>query len=101
MHVGLVLPGFVATEGFPAEELRASALHALDRVYPRQGGRGRWWTRARAGVPSATCRGPTRWPRLCGPLLPVAFRRAMSGSGAAVLTTKTGADAADREAGGA
>ncbi len=26
MHVGLVLPGFVATEGFPAEELRAKAL---------------------------------------------------------------------------
>jgi short-subunit dehydrogenase len=25
VHVGLVLPGFVATEGFPAQELRASA----------------------------------------------------------------------------
>ena len=26
VHVGLVLPGFVATEGFPAEELRANPL---------------------------------------------------------------------------
>jgi short-subunit dehydrogenase len=26
VHVGLVLPGFVATEGFPADELRASPL---------------------------------------------------------------------------
>jgi short-subunit dehydrogenase len=26
VHVGLVLPGFIATEGFPATELRASAL---------------------------------------------------------------------------
>lgn len=26
VHVGLVLPGFIATEGFPAEELRAKAL---------------------------------------------------------------------------
>jgi short-subunit dehydrogenase len=25
VHVGLVLPGFIATEGFPAEELRAKA----------------------------------------------------------------------------
>src|SRR5205807_9463031 len=26
VHVGLVLPGFIATEGFPQEELRAKAL---------------------------------------------------------------------------
>ena len=26
VHVGLVLPGFIATEGFPAEELNAKAL---------------------------------------------------------------------------
>ena len=30
VHVGLVLPGFVATEGFPAAELKAKAAHALD-----------------------------------------------------------------------
>ena len=34
-------------------------------------------------------------------LLPALYRRVMSGGGAAVMTTQTGADAADREAGGA
>ena len=100
VHVGLVLPGFVATEGFPADELRAKAytrwiVSTPDRV-------------AEAVVDAGPRRRAERYvPRpyvlaaMVRTLLPGVFRRVMSGSGAAVLTTKTGADAADREAGGA
>ena len=63
MHVGCVLPGFVATEGFPQRELVARSLtrwlvSSPDKVADAIG------TAGRAGRPSATCRAPTRcWPR--------------------------------------
>ena len=40
VHVGMVLPGFVATEGFPATELRAESADPLDRLQARDGRRG-------------------------------------------------------------
>ena len=43
-------PGFIATEGFPARELKAQAADALDRVDARPRGRGRSWTRAPAAA---------------------------------------------------
>ncbi len=91
VHVGLVLPGYIATEGFPAEELRARALTrwivsdpeaaaeaifdagpggAAERYVPRP-----YWLSAAARV---------LLPRLV---------RAVTGTGAAAaLTTATKAD---------
>lgn len=96
VHVGLVLPGFISTEGFPQAELTA-----------------RPWTRWAVSTPEQAAeairqagigRHPERYvPRPYGlaaaarVLMPGALRRAMGGSSAAVMTTTTRADAADRE----
>ena len=40
VHVGLVLPGFIATEGFPQSELDGKAADALDRLDARSRRRG-------------------------------------------------------------
>ncbi|MTD45553.1 SDR family NAD(P)-dependent oxidoreductase [Conexibacter sp. W3-3-2] len=97
VHVGLVLPGFVATEGFPAEELVAN---------PRT----RWLVstpeRAAEAIRSAGLgRRPERYvPRAYGivaglrAVTPWLVRRATAGGAASVLTTRTGADAADAAA---
>jgi uncharacterized protein len=91
VHVGLVLPGFVATEGFPATELREKALT-------------RWVVSKPAKVAEAIYE--------CGPggkaeryvprpyalaaysrlLLPRLTRRVLSGDSAASLTTSTAGD---------
>ena len=39
VHVGLVLPGFVATEGFPQQQLVGQLEDALDRLDPGEGRR--------------------------------------------------------------
>ena len=88
MHVGLVLPGFVATEGFPAVELRARLatrwlvsepeLVAQAIVDAGPGGR------AERYVP--------RWYWIFAALrilAPRVVRRAVAGGG---LTTATGAE---------
>jgi short-subunit dehydrogenase len=92
VHVGLVLPGFVATEGFPARELRERALTRWVVSKPERvaeaivdAGPGR---RAERYVPRAY--GLSAAVRV---LAPAVFRRVMSGGGASVLTTRTGADA--------
>jgi short-subunit dehydrogenase len=88
VHVGLVLPGFVATEGFPATELRARALtrwivssperiaEAIEQAGPggkaeRYAPRGYWFAAA---------------ARL---LAPAVVRRATAGG---AFTTKTGSN---------
>ena len=94
VHVGLVLPGFVETEGFPAAELTGKALtrwmvstpdKAAEAVLDA-GLRGR----AERYVPRAY--GLIGVTRLVAPGL---VRRVLDGGAASVLTTKTGADAAD------
>ncbi len=96
VHVGLVLPGFISTEGFPQAELTA-----------------RPWTRWAVSTPEKAAeaiyqagvgRRPERYvPRpyalavAARALAPGLVRRAMGGSSAAVMTTTTGADVADRE----
>jgi uncharacterized protein len=94
VHVGLVLPGFIATEGFPAEELRAKR-------------RTRWMvsdvdTAAEAIVDAGLRGRAERYvPRPYGLaaalriLLPGLMRRAQASGAAAVLHTRTGADAGD------
>jgi short-subunit dehydrogenase len=95
VHVGLVLPGFIVTEGFPASELTAKP-----------------WTRWLVSTPEKAAeaifqagigRRPERYvPRgyafaaALRTLAPGLVRRVLGGSAAAVMTTTTGADLADR-----
>ena len=86
IHVGLVLPGFVRTEGFPADELRAKAAT-------------RWLVSEVDGVAEAIMQaGPGGKPERYVPrfywlaaaarvLAPALVRRAVAGG---ALTTKTG-----------
>ena len=99
VHVGLVLPGFIATEGFPQAELTARPLtrwavstpeRAAEAIY--EAGIGR---RPERYVPR-----PYRLAAAARVLIPGAVRRTMRGGGASVMTTTTGADAAERQATG-
>jgi short-subunit dehydrogenase len=94
VHVGLVLPGFIATEGFPQAELTARPWTRWAVSTPEQGAEAIY----RAGIG----RHPERYvPRPYGLaaaariLIPGVVRRAMGGKGAAVMTTTTSADTAD------
>jgi short-subunit dehydrogenase len=95
VHVGLVLPGFVATEGFPAAELRARALtrwvvstpeRVADAIVDAGPG-----GRAERYVPR-----PYALANLARVLTPWLFRRVMSSGGAQVMTTRTAADDDER-----
>jgi uncharacterized protein len=89
VHVGLVLPGFIATEGFPATELREKALtrwivskpgkvaEAIFECGP--GGR------AERYVPR-----PYALAAVARILFPALTRRVLSGGAASSLTTSTG-----------
>ena len=95
VHVGLVLPGFISTEGFPQSEL-------TDRP----------WTRWIVSTPDRVAEaiyeaGIGRRPERYVPrpyalaaalriLTPGLVRRVLGGGAAAVMTTTTGADLADR-----
>ena len=94
VHVGLVLPGFIETEGFPATELRAKAAtrwlvstpqKAAEAIFEAGPG-----GRAERYVPR-----PYALAAVARILLPGVVRRVLSGGGAAVMTTSTGADAAE------
>ncbi|HEV7363363.1 MAG TPA: SDR family NAD(P)-dependent oxidoreductase [Solirubrobacteraceae bacterium] len=98
VHVGLVLPGFVATEGFPQEELRAKwatrwLVSTPDRAAEAivdAGLRGRAERYVPRGYALAAA------ARI---LVPGLVRRVLSGGAASVMTPRTGADAAEHEAG--
>ncbi|MGH2855339.1 MAG: SDR family NAD(P)-dependent oxidoreductase [Solirubrobacteraceae bacterium] len=91
VHVGVVLPGFIATEGFPARELIARRHTA-------------WIVSTPARVAEAIVdAGPRRRPERYVPrayalaaaarlLLPGLVRRTLTRGNTAVLTTKTGAE---------
>jgi short-subunit dehydrogenase len=94
VHVGLVLPGFVATEGFPASELTARPLTAWMVSTPDRA--------AEAIVDAGLGRRPERYvPRayalFAGArlLAPGLVRRIVSGGRGAILTTRTGAEQAE------
>lgn len=91
VHVGLVLPGFISTEGFPQSELTGKRLTRWAVSTPE--------TAAEAIVEAGLGRRPERYvPRPYGlaaaarVLLPGIVRRVMAGGGAQVMTTRTGAD---------
>jgi uncharacterized protein len=99
VHVGLVLPGFIQTEGFPATELREKALT-------------RWIVSKPAKVAEAIFEcGPGRKAERYVPrpyalaahsriLFPALTRRVLSGGAASTLTTSTGGEQADDPASG-
>jgi short-subunit dehydrogenase len=98
VHVGLVLPGFITTEGFPQKELVERPLT-------------RWLVstpdRAAEAIVDAGLRGRAERyvPRgyalaaAARVLAPRLVRRVLSGGAASLMTTSTGADATEREAG--
>ncbi|HEV7769232.1 MAG TPA: SDR family NAD(P)-dependent oxidoreductase [Solirubrobacterales bacterium] len=94
VHVGMVLPGFVATEGFPATELRQKALTRRIVSKPEkvaeaivEAGPG---GKAERYVPR-----PYALAAVLRIVAPSLVRRVLSGGSAAALTTKTGAEAGD------
>lgn len=97
VHVGLVLPGFIATEGFPQAELRERALtrwlvstpeKAAEAIY--EAGLGR--------KPERYVPRPYALAAAARILVPGLVRRVLSGGAAGALTTTTGADARDGKA---
>lgn len=95
VHVGLVLPGFISTEGFPQAELTGRALtrwivstpeKAAEAIFEAGVGR-----RAERYVPR-----PYAIAAALRVLAPRLVRRALGGSAAQVMTTVTGADMAER-----
>jgi short-subunit dehydrogenase len=91
VHVGMVLPGFIVTEGFPATELREKALtrwivsrpeKVADAIYEVGPG-----GRAERYVPR-----PYALAAVSRILMPRLVRRVLSGGSAANLTTSTGAE---------
>jgi uncharacterized protein len=98
VHVGLVLPGFISTEGFPQRELTARAQTRWIVSTPERA--------AEAIVQAGLGRKPERYvPRPYGiaaalrVVAPRLVRRAIGGRGAQVMTTTTGADLAERARG--
>jgi len=97
VHVGLVLPGFIKTEGFPADELTgklatrwmvaepAKAAEAIFEAGP--GGKAERWVPRPYAIFGAL--------RLLAPSL---TRRVLGGGVGKMAVTKTGADAADSSA---
>jgi short-subunit dehydrogenase len=95
VHVGLVLPGFIATEGFPQSELTEKPLTRWAVSTPEKA--------AEAIYDAGIGRRPERYvPRPYGVLaalrfvLPRLVRRTLTSGAASVMTTSTGADAKDR-----
>jgi short-subunit dehydrogenase len=96
VHVGLVLPGFISTEGFPQAELTDRALTRWIVSTPEKA--------ADAIFQAGVERRPERYvPRpyalaaVLRIIAPGLVRRVLSGGAAKVMTTATGADMAERE----
>jgi len=94
VHVGMVLPGFIVTEGFPATELRERALtrwivskpEKVAEAIVETGLRGR----AERYVPR-----PYVLAAIARILAPRLVRRVLSGGAASSLTTSTAAESTD------
>ncbi len=94
VHVGMVLPGYIETEGFPATELRERALTRWTVSKPEKvaeaiveaGLRGK----AERYVPR-----PYALAAVARILLPGLVRRVLSGGAASSLTTSTAAESSD------
>jgi short-subunit dehydrogenase len=95
VHVGLVLPGFISTEGFPQSELTSKPLTRWAVSTPEAA--------AEAIYEAGIGRRPERYvPRPYGiaaalrVVAPALVRRVLGGGAAALMTTTTGPDMAER-----
>jgi short-subunit dehydrogenase len=95
VHVGLVLPGFIRTEGFPADELTGKPWTRWMVAEPDKAAEAIWEAgpggRAERYVPR-----PYALAAVARILLPGLTRRILGGGVGKMTVTKTGADAADR-----
>ncbi len=94
VHVGMVLPGFIATEGFPATELRQKALTRWVVSKPEKVAEAIF----EAGPGGKAERYVPRGYALAAVariLAPCLVRRVLAGGAAGSLTTSTGAEAAE------
>jgi short-subunit dehydrogenase len=94
VHVGLVLPGFISTEGFPQAELTARALTRWIVSTPEKAAEAIF----QAGVERRAERYVPRPYALAAALRVIApglVRRVLGGGAAQVMTTTTGADTAE------
>lgn len=97
VHVGMVLPGFVATEGFPATELRQKALTRWVVSKPEKVAEA-IYEAGPGGKPERYVPRPYAAAAVLRILAPRLVRRVLSGGAAASLTTSTAAEAADSAA---
>jgi uncharacterized protein len=95
VHVGLVLPGFIRTEGFPADELTGKPWTRWMVAEPDKAAEAIWEAgpggRAERYVPR-----PYALAAVARILLPGLTRRVLGGGVGKMAVTKTGADAAER-----
>ncbi len=94
VHVGMVLPGFIATEGFPATELRERALTRWTVSKPEKVAEAIVETGLRGKAERYVPR-PYALAAVARVLAPRLVRRVLSGGGAATLTTGTAAESRD------
>ena len=97
VHVGLVLPGFIATEGFPAAELTARRITRWIVSTPEHAAEAIVDTGLR-GRPERCVPRPYALAGILRLLAPGLVRRVLASGSGSLLTTKTGAEArGDRE----
>ncbi len=94
VHVGMVLPGFIATEGFPATELRQSALTRWTVSKPEKVAEAIVDTGLRGKAERYVPR-PYALAAMARILAPRVVRRVLSGGTASNLTTSTAAESVD------
>lgn len=94
VHVGLVLPGFIATEGFPATELRESMLTRWTVSKPEKVAEAIVETGLRGKAERYVPR-PYALAAMIRILAPSLVRRVLSGGAAKSLTTSTAGEARD------
>jgi short-subunit dehydrogenase len=94
VHVGMVLPGFIETEGFPASELRERALTRWTVSKPEKVAEAIVETGLRGKAERYVPR-PYALAAVARVLLPGLVRRVLSGGAASSLTTSTAAEADD------
>ena len=94
VHVGMVLPGFIATEGFPATELRQKALTRWVVSKPEKVAEAIVETGLRGKAERYVPR-PYALAAVARILAPRLVRRVLSGGAASSLTTSTAAESVD------
>jgi len=94
VHVGMVLPGFIATEGFPATELREKALTRWVVSKPEKVAEAIVETGLRGKAERYVPR-PYVLAAVVRILAPRLVRRVLSGGAASSLTTSTAAESPD------